>query len=152
MSSTVMANMFLPLSIIRKCVFPFHELHHHNWHVPASFDSQQVRISISWAAQSCLTCSFQLSASAYFHFIRSAVMADMFSPLSTLSECVFPFHEQHHHGWHIPATFDSQEVRISILFLFMAPSRLTCSATFTLSGCVFHFMSSAIWVKADFPP
>ena len=162
-SSITMADMFLPLLLQSLCVFLFHAQHNHGWNVPITFDSQPVCISISWAAQSWLTCSptFRLSASAYFHFMsttittdiflplstRSAsayfhfmsgpIVADMFAPLltlrqcvlplmssagiagiflplSTLSQCVFSFNEHHNHYWHVPATFDSQPVGISI--------------------------------------
>ena len=105
-----------------------------------TFNYQEVCISISWAAQSRLTCSchFCLSGRACFHFTRSTITVDM-SPLSTLSECVSPFydyhnqglfvpalsiirkcvssfHSWHHHGWHIPTTFDYQEVRHGVPF------------------------------------
>ena len=142
------------------CVIPFHELHHcswlvlafnsqqacifmsfhaqlnHGWHVSANFDSQQVCISISWTPPSQLTCShhFQLLASVYFHFVSCIIMADMLPPLSTLSKCVFIFHELHHHGWHIPPTFNSQAVCNPISFV--GPSGLTCSCHFQLSGSV----------------
>ena len=136
--NAVTAHMFLPLSTIRKCnmflppsfggcVFPFHVLHHHSWHVLATINSQRVRVSNSRAAPSWLTCfcHFWLSGSAYFHSISSTIMADMFLPLLTLRKCVFPFHEQHNCGWHVPTTFDSQRVRISNPWA--APSWLTCS-------------------------
>ena len=134
-----MADIFLPLLTLSECVFPIHEQHNHGWHVSATFDSQEVRISIPWAAQSWLTCfchfdsqevrisipwaaqswltcscHFWLSASAYFHTMSSTIMADMFPPLLTLSKCVFPYHEQHNYGWHDPTTFDSQMVCMSI--------------------------------------
>ena len=115
-------DMFLPLLTLRKCVFPYHEQHNHGWHVPATFDSQQVRFSLPWAAQLCLTRShhFWLSDGVYVHFMSS-----------------------YNHGWHVPATFNYQEVRNFILFT--APLALTCSLHFWLSvGVYFYFMNSTI--------
>ena len=141
MSSTMItAHMFLPLSITRKCVFIFHEQHSF-WRVPATFDFQWVRNPIPWAAPcSRLTCyrHFWLSAGAYSHFVSWTIMAymfltfwltgstylhfhsstmiaaDVFPPSSIIRMCVFIFHEQQNHGWHVPAaTFNSQTVRYS---------------------------------------
>ena len=165
--------MFLWL-LTRLCVFPFHEQHNHDWHVPTTFHSQRVRMSISWGAQSWLTCScdfwlgcayfkfmnsiittecsrhFSLSAGAYVHFMSGTIMADMFPSLLTFRECVFPFHELHNHCWHVPATFDSQRVRISTSSA--TQSRLTCSRHFWLSaGAYVHFMSGTIMADI-FPP
>ena len=94
-SSTVITDMFPLLLILRECVFPFHEQLNHGWHVPVTVDSQWVRMSIPWAAQSWLTCSrhFWLSASTYVHFMSSTIMTDIFPPLSTISQSVFPFHK-----------------------------------------------------------
>ena len=137
---TIKADLFPPFPIIRKCVFIFHEEHNHGWHVPA-FDSQRVRIDISWAGLDhhslhvpaifdyqevrsyitwaapwpWLTCScyFWLSAGAYPHFLSRTIMAYMFLPFLMNRKCVFIFYEQHHdHGWHVPAIFDWQRVRI----------------------------------------
>ena len=89
-----MADMFPPFLIIRKCAFIFHERHNRGWHVPAIWEHQEMRISISWGAQSCLisSCHFWLSAGAYSHFMSCSIMADMFSPLLTFRRCVCPFH------------------------------------------------------------
>ena len=147
--------MFPPI-LIRLCVCLLHKQHTHGWHVLATVDYQDMRISISWVAQSWLTCSghFWLSAGAYFqfmsstiiddifpllwlsesaysHFISSIIIADMFPSLLTLSECVIiSFHELRHHGWHVPFIFDSQAVRSSISY--PTPSKLTCSHHFRL--------------------
>ena len=121
-----MTDMFLPFSIVRKCVSIFHEQHHHDWHVPTIFDNKNVRIYISWVAQSCLTCPATLGSqqvripilfaeplwltcschirlldSAYLYFMSSTIMADMFLPFSIIRMCVFIFHEQHNHGWDV---------------------------------------------------
>ena len=132
MHSSIMADMFLPILTLSKCVFPFHELHHHSWHVPTTFNSQQVCISISWAAPSWLTCyhHFQLSASVYLYFMNCAIMADIFLPLSTLRQYVILFHLWDHQDWHVPATFNSQAVCNSILFMAPSSSWLTCSCYF----------------------
>ena len=125
MNSTIISDMFPPFSIISKCVSPFHKQHSHGWHVPTSFNyqlvwifisleassqltyphlyrlSQLVRISILWVAQWSLIYSrhIQLSGSAYFHFIRGTIIADIIPPHSITRKCVFQFHELHHHGW-----------------------------------------------------
>ena len=154
-----MAYMFLPFSIIRKCVLIFHEQHNQGWLILATFDSKWVR---PWAAPwSRLTCShrFRLLGSAYLyscalqscmahmfpplstqavrknysHFICDASKSDMFPPFPIIRKCVLIFHEQHSHGWHVPATFDSQWVRN--LIPWAAPlSRFTCSRHFPLLG------------------
>ena len=110
----IMADIFPPFSIIRKCVFLFHVQRNQGWHVSAIFNYQEVRINTSWAAQSWLTCSchFWLSAGAYFHSMScTIIMADMFPPFSFTRKCVFIFHERQNHGWHVPATFNPQTVR-----------------------------------------
>ena len=103
-------------SDIRKSVFIFHERHNHGWHVFPIFDSKLVRIRISWAGPSWLTCfaifdyqdvcvyislatqsrltcpcHFWLSAGSYFHSISCNITTDMFPSLSTLRQCVIPF-------------------------------------------------------------
>ena len=163
-----MADMFTPLSTLSECVFPLHERHHHDWHVPATIDYQEVRNSISWtlASPSWLTCAYHLwlSGSAYFNSMYCTVTTDMFWPLLTLRWCVCPIHKQHSHGWHVPATFDYQEVRISIswtalhhhswhvpasfesqlvriFILWAAQSCLTCTCHFQFLGSAyFHFI------------
>ena len=109
----------------------------HGWHVPTTSNSQRVRISISRAAPSWLTCSrhFWHAVGAYYHSMNCTIMADMFPPLSIIRKCVFPFHKQHSRGWHVHATFDYQEVRISISWA--APSWLICFRHFWLSGSTF---------------
>ena len=64
--------------------------------VPATFNSQPVRISISYDAQLLQTCSrhSRLLDSAYFYFISSTIIADKFLSLPTLSQYVFPLHKQ----------------------------------------------------------
>ena len=126
--STIMVDMFPPLSIIRKCIVPFHEQHHHSWHVSATFDFQEVRISIPCIAPSQLTCSrhYWPSVGVYVQFISSTVMADMFPSLLIIRKCVFQFQELHCTiTVDVPASFESQLVHISILWA--AQSCLTCS-------------------------
>ena len=105
--------MLLPVSTIRSCVFPFpsHERHNHDWHFPATFDYQIVRISISWAAKSWLTCSphFRLRGCAIISFL--ALYHDGWS-------------------WYVHVIFNSRAVRNSISFA--TPSRLTSSCHFRL--------------------
>ena len=126
MSSTH-SDEFLPLLTFSGCVIPYRELHHvHGWHVTATFDFQLVRIPISWAEPSRLTCfwHFWLTGSAYLYFMSSKIMADMFSPpLSTLRQCVI------------------QVIPIS----FATLSRLTCSLHSRLSeGAYLYFMSTTL--------
>ena len=161
-SSTIVGDIFLPLSTASQCVFPFHEQHNHGWHVPATFDSQSVRIPISQAGQSLLTwCSrhFWLLGCAYFYFISSTIVANMFAPLLIRTRmCVFPFHKQHSHCWHVPATF------YFILFfrlsrcVFPFHSKFICSTiiahifpSFWLGCAYFHFMCGTITANV-FPP
>ena len=140
MSGTITADILPALSTLSGCVFLFQEKHHHSWHVSTSFDSQWVRSSVLWVAPSWLTCSrlFRLSAGVYFHIMSSTIISDMFLPFSIIRKCVSPFHKQHSHGWHVPASFDYQKVRISISWAAPSP-RLTCSRSFRLSKCVFPF-------------
>ena len=137
MSSTVMADVFLPLLNLSGCVNPFHELHHdhgwhvpvisiirkfvfisheqqnHSWHVPATFNSQAVR--------------------NYSHFICDNIQGWLVpTPFPIIRKCVFIFHGQHNHSWHVSVTFDSQLVRIPIPWA--GPFWLTCSCHFRLSG------------------
>ena len=167
----IMADMFPPFSIIRTCVFIFHEQHNHGWCVPATFDSQRVCIPIPWAASwSRLTCSrhLRLSGSVYLYFMSSRIMADMFPPHSILRPCVIIsisfatpsrltcsrhfdfqevriFHEQHNHVWHFPATFFFGSQRVCTPISFVAPSWLTCSLHFRLLGSPYlYFMSNTI--------
>ena len=145
---------------LSECVFLFHELHQHGLHVPAIFDYKEVRIYISWAIQSWLTCSchfdsqwvrnhiswatpsrltcschFRLSACAYLYFISSTIVADTFLPLSTLSGCVFPFHELHHHG----LQFLPFRLSGSAYLYIMSHTIMADTFLFTLSGCVIAF-------------
>ena len=155
--------------------FIFGEKHNHDWLVPATFDCQWVRNPILWAAPSRLTCSCHSrpSASAYLYFAMSEIVADVFLPLFTLSGCVFPSHEVHYHGLYVPAIFDYQEVGIYISgatqswltcschFLTQwvrnrsscaAPSRLTCSRRFRLSGSAYlYFMNSIVMADTFLP-
>ena len=150
-----MVDMFPSLlTLLSGCVCPFREQHNRGWHVPVTFDYQRVRVFILWVAQwSLLTCSwrhFRLSASAYFHFMSSRIMTDMFPPLLRLRLCVFPFHEEHNHGWHVPVIFGSQWVCTSISWA--TQSWLTCSRHFRLSGSAcFHFMSNKIMADIFLP-
>ena len=127
---------------LRQCVvIPCHKLHHHSWHVPATFDSGGAWFHFICNTSKADLFHFQLSGSAHFHFMSSTIMADMFQdivpatfdsqtvcdsisfaapfkadfflPFSIIRMCVIPFHLRCYHGWHIPATFDSQAVRIA---------------------------------------
>ena len=153
-----MADMFPSFSIIRKCVFIFHEQHNHGWNVPATFHSQRVRIPISWAVPSWLIwpCYFRLPGSAYLYFMSSSIMTDlflpfllsgsaylyfmsstitldMFLPLMALSGYAFPLSSRRYQVWlrHVSAIFYFQEVRINISWA--AQSWLTYSCHFWLS-------------------
>ena len=86
---------------------------------------------------------FRLSACACLYLMRSIIMTDLFLPLSTVSGCVIPFYGLHHHGWHVPAILDHQQVRIYISR--WAKSWLTCSCHFLLSaGAYSHLMKCII--------
>ena len=152
----IKAQMFPPFSIsIRKCVFIFHEQHNHGWNVPplftqrarymhflhhhglydpTNFDNPEVRIYISWAAQSWLTyfCHFLLSGSAYLYFMNSTIMADLFPRIFylflTLRQCVI------------------------ILILFATSSSLTCFTHFRLSGSGYQYFMSSTIMADIFPP
>ena len=159
MSSTTMAEMFLPLFTLSRCVFLLHELNHHGLYDPAIFNYQKVRIYISWAAQSCLTCSchFLLSGSEHLYFMSSSLI--LFAAPSwltcsrhfRLSGSAYLFHEQHSHGWRVPVTFDSKLVRNPIPWA--APrSRLTCSCHFQLLASAYLYdMSSRIMADMFLP-
>ena len=134
----------LPFSIISKCVIIFHVQYKRDWLVPATFDSQRVRIPISRAVPSQLTYSphLCLSASAWLYLMSSTIMADLFLPLMTLmtlSGCVIPFHELHHHGLHVLAIFDYQQVRICISWAVKSWLTNCVLPLLTLSGCVLPF-------------
>ena len=133
----ITADMFPPFSIIRKCVFIFHEQNKYGWLVPATFDSQTVRnYSHFICVPSRLTCSrhFQLSDSAYLYFMSNTIMADMFLPLLTLSLCVIPFHELDRHGLHFLLSGSS--------YLYFTGNTNTADVflpVLTLSRCVIPF-------------
>ena len=115
MSSAISVDMFPLLWTLSGCVFPVHKQHNHGLHIPATFISQIVRNSIlwaGWAAQSWLTCSRTFAS----QIVRISISWVAQSRLicSRHRVCVFPFYEQHNHCWHVPATFNYQEVRISI--------------------------------------
>ena len=129
----IMADMFPPSSIIRRCVFEFHVQQNHGWHIlNATFNSQAVR-------NSC-----------YSHFIRNAIKADLFPPLPINRRCVFIFNEEHNRGWHVPAAFDSQRVRIPISWA--GSSWLTYSFHLWLSGSPYlYFMNITIMADLFLP-
>ena len=201
--------MFPPPLTLKKCAISFHEQHHYSWHVPATFDHQEMRyvptfgsqevcnstpwtapwltcsrhfqlsgsttysrhfrlsgsayfhfmsctnaadmfllsrrclFPFSWATPSRLTCSrhLWLSAGVYIHLISSTIMAEMFPPLLPLRWCVLPFHELHHHSWHVPATFNSA----GAYFCFMSSTIRTDMflPLSTISLWVFLFISWA---------
>ena len=166
MSSRILAEMFLLHFTLSGCVIPFRELHHdHGWHVPAisdyqkvrfciheqhnrgwhvavTFYSQWVRIPISWAGSSWLTCSCHLwlSGSAYMYFMSSTIMADVSLPLLTLSGCVFPFREL---DWTIVAYMFLPFWLSGSAYLYFNNSTITAYMFLllflTLRACVFPF-------------
>ena len=137
MSSTIMADMFLPLLTLSGCVFPFRV----SCTGPSSWLTCSCHFWLSGSAYLYFMTStmitadmfttfpiirkwvfmfheqhnhgwhYWLSAGAYSHLVCWTIMADMFPSFSMIRKCVFIFHEQYNHGWHVPATFDSQRVR-----------------------------------------
>ena len=166
-----MANLFPPLSIIRKCVSPFHETQ--SWLTcPATFDSQAVRISIfmsstimadmfpplsplSWfvflfrisISKKSTSWLMSVMCSRYFWLSQAVCISISWAAVQSrltcsrhfcLSGCVFASHKQHNHGWRVPAFFNSQAVRISILFSWLHKGWLVPSI---IRMCVTPFYS-----------
>ena len=128
----ITADMLTSFSIIRKCVFRFHEQENHGWHVPAPFNSQAVR--------------------NYFHFFPFQLRPDqgwLIPGILIFRKCVFIFHEQHNHVWHFLAPFFWLSAGV-YSHSFVAALWLTCSRHFRLlGGAYLYFMSSTATIMAD---
>ena len=80
-----------------------------------------------------------------FRDLDGTIMAYMFPPFLIIRKCVFIFHEQHHdRGWHVPAIFDYQEVRVFIFHEQQSCWRIP--ATFDFQWVRNHIPWAAPWL------